>query len=904
MKELQGKIIETVENLSINGQLHPLQKAFWETGAVQCGYCTPAQILTAKAFLERNPNPTENEIRNELSEVLCRCTGYVRIIDAVMRAAAILRGESIPAFNPLELNLPKDLNKLILPEIFLRKGKTCSTLPPLVLTPEGMSKTLIIGRPELKVDGKKLVEGKPVFTDDIQLKGMLFAALLTSPHPHALIKEINISKAEALPGVICILTHKNIPRVKYASGGQSYPQPLPHDQVCLDNKVRHVGDRVAVVAAESREIAEEALRLIEVDYEVLPFVIDAREAMKDNAPLIHDESDTEGIFDPKHNIVYHIEAEVGVPDQAFKDADNIFEGDFHTPKQQHAQMEPHICISYLDEDDRLVIRSSTQVPFHVRRIIAPLIGIPIKNIRVIKPRIGGGFGGKQEILLEDLCGLLTLKTRRPVRLEYTRKQEFTSGRSRHRHFIHYKLGVKGEQVTAAELKLIGDTGAYGTHGLTVNMVGGFKGLTLYNAPNSRFICDVVYTNTPPAGAFRGYGAMQEQFGIEVLMDEIAEKMNLDAVEFKRNNWLKIGETMHLARKLGEGREGYDQSMATGALDQCVDIGIKATNYYFKRESYKNQTNNKIKSGIGFSVAIHGSGIAGLDMASATIKMNDDGSFNLLLGATDIGTGSDTILAQIAAEVLGTKIDDFIVYSSDTDFTPFDKGAYASSTTYISGGAVKKAATTIRGQILEQAALIFKLKSPSDLFIENGKVIAPDKRVLSFEEIALSSLHQQNQHQIMATESHMSYVSPPPTAAQFAEVEVNTENGEIKVDRLLMIVDCGRVMNPLTAAGQVEGGMAQALGFTLNEETYYNDQGQITNSNLRTYHIPKSNEMPPMDVIFVQTDEPSGPFGAKSVSEIAIDGVAPALVNAVHNATGLWFHDLPLTPEKIIRGLKE
>jgi len=903
MKDIQGKSIETVENLCKDGKLHPLQSMFWETGAVQCGYCTPAQILTAKALLEKNKNPTESDIRAALHNVLCRCTGFVRIIDAVLRSSAIMRGEAVPPYNVVDMTIPEDHKVINLPSEYMRHNGNTKPLMPIVLSPKSMPKVQVVGKPELKVDGRKLVEGKAVFTDDVQPEGMLFGALLTSPFPHAKIMNIDVSKAKTLPGVHAVLTYKDLPRIKYASGGQSFPQPPPYDQVCLDNKVRYVGDRVAVVAADTLEIAEEALRLIQVDYQELPFVIDPEQAMDESSPVIHDEKDTEGLYDARHNIVHHIEAEVGKPDEAFANADHIFTGKFHTPKQQHAQMEPHVCITYFDEDDRLIVRSSTQVPFHVRRIISPLIDIPIKNIRVIKPRIGGGFGGKQEVLIEDLCALLTIATHKPVKLEYTRKQEFTSSRTRHNHVIEYKVGIKDEMVIATELKLIGDTGAYGTHGLTVNMVGGFKGLTLYNAPNSRFICDVVYTNTPPAGAFRGYGAMQEQFAIEVLMEEIAEKIKVDVLEFKQKNWLKVGELMHLARKLGEGREGYDQAMATSALEQCVDIGIKATNYFEKREKFKQQTEGTLRHGIGFAVAIHGSGIAGLDMASATIKMNDDGSFNLLVGATDIGTGSDTILAQIAAEELGSRVEDFIVYSSDTDFTPFDKGAYASSTTYISGGAVKKAASAIKKQILEQAAAMFKIKDINSLIIDNRKVLTPDERMLTFKDIALSSLHQINQHQIMATESHISYVSPPPTAAQFAEVTVNTESGELKVDRLLMVVDCGRVINPLTAAGQVEGGMAQALGFATTEDVIFNEKGEMINSSFKDYHIYKSDELPPMDVIFIQTNEPSGPFGAKSVSEISIDGVAPALINAVHNATGVWFHDLPLTKTKLLNGLK-
>jgi len=373
--------------------------------------------------------------------------------------------------------------------------------------------------------------------------------LLTSPHAHASIKRIDASRARVLPGVHAVLTHEDLPRVKYASGGQSYPQPLPYDQVCLDNKVRHVGDRVAVVAAETPELAEEALRLIEVEYEILPAVVDMEDAMREGAPVIHDETDTDGIYDPRHNIVYHIDAQVGEIEKAFAEADHVFEGTYRTPQQQHVHLEPHVCITYWDEDDRLVIRTSTQVPFHIRRMVAPLINLPVKQIRVIKPRIGGGFGNKQEMILEDLCAHLTLVTKRPVRMEYTRTQEFTSSRRRHSNIMRYKIGVKDGAITAADLYLIGDTGAYGCHGLTVNMVGGFKGLTLYNPPNARFICDVVYTNTVPAGAFRGYGAMQCQFGIETLMAEAAEQLGLDVVAFKKANWLKVGEVMHLSSAL-------------------------------------------------------------------------------------------------------------------------------------------------------------------------------------------------------------------------------------------------------------------------------------------------------------------------------------------------------------------
>ncbi len=895
--EADGAEVITLEGLSDGQKLHPLQAAYIEAGAIQCGYCTPAQILLAKALLDDNPNPDDDEIRRALNRVLCRCTGYVRGVSAVQRAAQTLQGKEPTPFQPLHLPLPEDPHAVQLPEAYRRPDGGRSPLPPIVFTPSHLPKTQVVGQPETKLDARKLALGRPIFTDDQRPPGMLYGALLTSPHAHARIRRIDASKARALPGVHAVLTHEDLPRIKFASGGQSYPQPLPYDQVSLDNKVRHVGDRVAVAAAETPQIAQKALELIEVDYEILPAVMDPEAALQPGAPIIHDEDDTEGIHDPQRNLVHHIEAETGDVDAAFAEADQVFEGEYRTPRQQHVHMEPHVCITYFDEDDRLVIRTSTQVPFHIRRMVAPLIGLPVRQIRVIKPRIGGGFGNKQELILEDLCAHLTLATRRPVRMMYTRTQEFTSSRSRHPAIIRYRAAVKDEKLTAASLYFLSDTGAYGAHGLTVNMVGGFKGLTLYNPPNARFISDAVYTNSPPSGAFRGYGATQCEFGIEVLMAEIAEKLGLDVVEFKRKNWLKIGEPMHLSQQLGEGREGVEQKLTSSGIEACVDIGMKATDFKAKQQRYAAQ-NGRQRRGIGMAVVMHGSGIADLDMAAATLKMNDDGSFNLMTGSTDLGTGSDTILAQMAAEVLGVPLEDIIVYAADTDLTPFDKGAYASSTTYISGGAVVKTAQAVRTQIQAHAALMLGIDSPKTLKLADRQVWAPDGRKLSLAEVALSSLHQQNQHQIMATASHTSPKSPPPTAAQFAEVVVDLDSGKIEVERLLMVVDCGRVINPVTAAGQVEGGMAQSLGLALTEEMLFDEDGQPLNASLARYRIPRAARMPALDVIFVETYEDSGPFGAKSVGEISIDGVPPALASAVHNATGLWLREIPFTPERV------
>lgn len=928
-----GRRIETLEGLAPElpgqrGALHPLQLAFIETGAIQCGYCTPAQMLAAKSLLDRQPDPTEAEVRDALAGVLCRCTGYVRPVEAVLRAAAVLRGESVPpAPMPPTVNtfpsgmVPND--RLYEPpaEPDQPTGgsdwrpsrsdgdasgdvQTLTQTPVMVVAPP---QTKVVNKSEAKVDAVKLAKGRGVFTDDMEMPGMLYGALLTSPHAHARIVDIDTRAAERLHGVHAVLTYKNTARVMYASGGQSYPQPPPFDQVSLDYKVRHFGDRVAVVAAETTEIALAALRLIEVDYEALPAVLDPEQAMQPGAPVIHDELDAIKIHDAGRNLVHHLHADYGDVEAGFAAADFVFEGEYRTHQVQQASIEPHVCITWWDEDDRLVVRTSTQVPFHVRRIIAPLVGLPIRRIRVVKPRIGGGFGGKQEMLLEDLCAHLTVVTGRPVRMEYTREQEFASARSRHPEIMRYKTGVRKDgTLTAMELRMVADCGAYGTHGLTVPTVSGFRGLTTYKADALKWDCLVAYTNKPTPGAYRGYGAPQALFALELHMEEIAEAIGWDPIEFKRLNWVKEGDELVLARAMGEGREGYEQWVHSSGLEECVQEGIKAIDWQRKTDPDWRTVPGKphLRRGLGFAVCMHGTGIAGLDMGAASVKLNDDGSFNLLVGATDLGTGSDTVLAQIAAETLGVPLDEVVIYSSDTDFTPFDTGAYASSTTFISGGAVLKAAEEVSEQIRDHAAKHFFDGVDRDrLWLEDRHVCGPsDKRVL-LETVALHATHQADQHQIMATASHMSYLSPAPFAAQFAEVEVDTETGQVEVKKLVMAVDCGIAINPQTAAGQVEGGMVQALGFAHSEEMAYDEAGRLVTTDFVSYPIYRADEMPELGAILVQTYEPSGPYGAKAIAEIPKDGVAPALSSAIYDATGVRIRELPLTPERVWRALQ-
>jgi len=655
------------------------------------------------------------------------------------------------------------------------------------------------------------------------------------------------------------------------------------------------------------EIAEKALDLIRVDYELLPAVYDPEEAMQEGAPVIHDEPDAIGIHDATHNIAHDLHVSHNDVEAGFAAADHVFEHEYRVHQVQQVHIEPHICITWWDEDDRLVVRTSTQTPFHTRRMLAPLIDLPIRRIRVIKPRVGGGFGGKQEMLLEDLCAHLTLATGRPVRMEYSRELSFTSARSRHPQILRYKTGVKDDgTLTAIRLHIIADKGAYGSHGLTVQFVAGFRGLSTYMAPNLEFDCQVVYTNKPTPGAYRGYGAPQALFGLECHMEEIALALGRDLVEFKRLNWIKEGDEITMAKAMGEGREGFQQFVRSTGLEQCVQQGAAAIDWerYYNPDWPIDPERPHIRRGLGFAVGMHGSGIAGLDMGAAAIKLNDDGSFNLTVGATDLGTGSDTILAQIAAETLGVPLQNIIIYSSDTDFTPFDTGAYASSTTYISGNAVLKAAEKVRQQIIDHAAkYLFIEADPERMVLDASRVWTHDDRSVPLAEVALHSLHQEDQHQIMATASHMSYESPPPFSAQYVEIEVDMETGQVNVPKMVLAVDCGTAINPVTASGQVEGGLIQALGYALCEEMVYDEAGRLLTTDLRDYKIYAADEVPEMGVILVQTYEPSGPFGAKAIAEIPKDAVAPAIANAIYHATGVRIRSLPFTPERVWQAIR-
>jgi len=761
---------------------------------------------------------------------------------------------------------------------------------------------LVVGRNVRKVDGVKLVTGGAAFTDDVQIPGMLHGKILPSPHAHARIRRIDTRKAKALAGVHAVLTYKDVPRVPHTTAGQAWPEPSPYDTYMLDSKVRFVGDRVAAVAAESRAIAERALRLIEVEYEILPAVLDMEQAMAAGAPVIHDEPDSTKIYDREHNIAGYILREIGNVDHGFREADYIIEREYRTQRQQHCPLEPHVTISWLDADGRLVIRTSTQVPYHCRRQVAMILQIPVSRVHVIKPRIGGGFGGKQEMLLEDICGALALATRRPVKIEYTREEEFYMARSRHPQRLRMKMGVKRDgTVIASQLTVLATTGAYGSHSTTVQGNTGSKVLPLYRAPHLRFECHVVYTNAPVAGAFRGYGCPQGFFAQETLVDEIACELGMDPMDFHRNNVIRLGDTDLLSAQLGEGKEGLPRLVRSCGLPQCMETAARAIGWVKKRKKFPNG-HSHLRRGVGMACTMQGSGIAGVDWASAFLKMNEDGSFFLQVGASDVGGGADTVLSQIAAETLGVSLDKIIITSGDTDITPFDVGAYASSTTIISGGAVKKAAGKVRAQVLELASKM--LDAPVDqLDCANNEIFTTCacRRSVSMSDLAMQAMYKEKL-QIMDGASHFNTDSPPPFCATFAEVEVDTETGQVRVLHLATAVDPGTAINPMQAEGQVEGAVAQGLGYALTEELLLDAAGRPVNPNFLDYKMFGAQDMPKLTTILVETDEPLGPYGAKSISEVPINGPAPAIANAIFHAVGVRIRKLPIRPEDVLRAL--
>ena len=764
----------------------------------------------------------------------------------------------------------------------------------------------VVARSVAKTDALTLACGAPVFTDDVDTRGVLHGAILYSPHAHARITRIDIAGAEAIPGVRAVLCHANTPRVLHTTAGQGYPEPSPYDTPLFARKMRFVGDRVAAVAAESREAAEKALAAIDVEYELLEPVFDIVTADADGSPVIHDEADAHVpipvTYEPQRNIAAAVDGAAGDVGGALAGADVRIAREFESHYAHHCPMETHVCVTYFDPDGRLVIRTSTQVPFHVRRIVARVLEMPVRDIRVIKPRIGGGFGVKQEVFLEQVCAMLTQRTGWPVKIELSRAEEFISSRTRHPSIVRVEAGFDNDgKVLALDMRVRTNTGAYGAHALTVASNCGSKVLPLYPTPHVSFSADSVYTNLPVGGAYRGYGATQAAFAMECVMDEAAELLGIDPLELRARNHIREGGSSPVFRMLGEGTEGVEQTVESVGLPECMRIGAEEIGWH-DREARK-PTDGPLRRGFGLAVGMQGSSIPQIDMGGASIKMNEDGSFNLLIGATDLGTGSDTVLAQIAAETLGVEVDHVVVYSSDTDLTPFDVGAYASSTTYLSGTAVEKAARKVAEQIKTVAAEVLGADAAS-LELVDGRAVEPRGGSVTLAEVGRRSLYTHNQHQIAAFASHITEKSPPPFAAHFVEIDVDTETGQVHVLKYVACVDCGTAVNPKLAEGQVEGAVLNAISFALTEEYRFDETGRMRNPSFRDYKIWSTADMPELTCILVPTYEPTGPYGAKSVSEIGINGALPAISNAIYDAVGVRIRTSPFSPEKILEALND
>ncbi|MBC8423852.1 molybdopterin-dependent oxidoreductase [bacterium] len=762
-----------------------------------------------------------------------------------------------------------------------------------------------IGRNLPKIDGVGLVMGRPAFTDDLAPRDALIVKALRSPHAFARIASLETAAAAAMPGVACVLTWRDVPRVAVTRAGQGHPEPSPRDRFILDEYVRHVGDEVAVVAAETEARADAALDAIAVEYEQFEPVLDY-ETAEGHASVLHPEPEAHENFpigfDPANNVASAYEMHVGDVDAAVADAEVVLKRTYRTQAQQHVALEPMACAVWLDLHGRLNVVSSTQTPWHVRRIMARALDMPVKDIRVNKPRIGGGFGGKQMIHGELLCGLATRRTGRPTKMVYSRREVFEATNTRHPMRLDVTLAAHRDgRLRAIDMRVLSDTGAYGEHALTVFMVAGAKTLPLYNKVEAvRFGGKTVYTNRVPGGAFRGYGAIQGNFALESALDELARELDLDPVALREMNMIAEGETSPIFAIMGEGTEGVAMTVESCKLPACIARGkalIGWDDKYPRRETGPDRVR-----GVGLALAMQGSGIPGIDMAAATLKLNDFGSFNLLIGATDLGTGSDTVLAQIAAETLGVGSDRIIVYSSDTDRTPFDTGAYASSTTYVSGHAVREAALKMKAELVAEGARALGCEAGEADF--DGAAVAGPGGSISLEDLSTQLLDSEHQKQLCTTGSHLCEKSPPPYMAGFAEVEVDTATGKVELVDYVAVVDCGQAINPNLARVQVEGGLAQGVGLALTEEVRYGKRGHLRTRDLMTYKIPSREDLPSLRAELVESHEPSGPFGAKSIGEIGIDTPPAAIANAVANAVGVRVRDLPLTPEKVLAALAE
>lgn len=754
-----------------------------------------------------------------------------------------------------------------------------------------------VGKGVIKKDAMALVTGQPVYCDDLAPKDCLIVKLLRSPHAYAKIRSIDTSIAKRIPGIEAVYTYEDVPTSRFTLAGQSYPEPSPYDRRILENVVRYVGDEVAIVAGANEDCVDRALKAIKVDYEVLEPLLDFEKSI-DNTIVVHEEEDYKCLCeignDVKRNIVSSGESVVGDVDAVLKECDVVLERDYHTKANAQAMMETMRSYCYIDTYGRLNCVSSTQIPFHVRRILSNALEIPKSKINVIKPRIGGGFGAKQTACCEIFTAFVTWKLKKPSKIVYTREETFAASNSRHEMKMHVRIGATKEgTIEAIDLYTLSNQGAYGEHGPTTIGLAGHKSLPLYNhVKASHFTYDVVYTNTMRAGAYRGYGATQGQFAVESIINELADELNMDPCEIRFKNMTRENEVLS---------QYYNEELNACALDRCLEKAMEMIDY--KNKTLRRDMGDFVR-GLGVSLSMQGSGISGLDVGSVEIKLQDDGFYTLSIGATDMGTGCDTILAQMVAECMDCDVDQVVTSSLDTDHAPYDTGSYASSTTYVTGMAVVKACEKLRNSILEAAAGFFNVDK-EDIEFDGKKINTLDHvHEMSLAEFADTCFNGGIAKALIASDSHMSPTSPPPFMVGIAEVDVDKLTGEIKVHDYVSVVDCGTVINPNLARVQAEGGIVQGIGMALSEDITYSNEGKMRNRNFLQYKLPTRVDVPSVRVEFESSYEDNGPFGAKSIGEVVINTPTSAIASAIKHATGVQVRTLPITAEKVLLGKED
>jgi putative selenate reductase molybdopterin-binding subunit len=868
--QAEGRSLETVESLMENGRLSALQEAMLDAGVVQSAFTSPAAALLLEELIRRVAEPTEDDVRDALSGLFSRATGYRQFFLAVELARQ--RRKDPRSAAPVAEEFRPDLR--------------------------------VIGKNSRRVDGVKLVAGMKAYVEDRVEPGSCILAMLRSPHARARITRIDTTAAEALPGVLAVFTHHTSPALSYTNAGQGFPEPSPYDVRMFSKHVRYAGDRVAAVVAEDEPTAREALRRIVVTYEELPPVLSLDDAMRPNAPAVHGDHLPDIVYqfpigaDAARNLAASATGAIGDVEKGFAEADAVVERTYTTSRVHTTPLEPHVVYTRMD-GDRLVIHASTQVPWHLRRIVSRVLGLRENKVRVIKERIGGGYGSKQDILLEEVCALATLRTGRAVFFKYTREEDFIAATTRHPFRITVKMGAKKDgSLTAIRMMVDADTGAFGNHALTVPMNACSKSLPLYRCANVSFEVRSWYTNHVPSGAYQGYGAPQGSFAVQMAAAELAAALGMDHLDFIEKNRVREGDLLEILKCLGEGRPGAATRVRSCGLEQAIAEGRKSIEWGCRPRS----PDADVRIGKGVAIIQQGSGLPGLDQSAADVTLLSDGTFMVHSGGADLGTGLDTVLAKIVAEVMCCRVDEVAVLTGDTDSTPFDKGAYASSGTFFTGNAVLKAAEALAVRMRDAAAALLKQPAEELAFSLPGAV-AGSRGSISYAELAHRCQGGDGAGVLTGSASFTTEDAAFPYAAHFCEVAVDTRTGVATVTRYHAVHDSGTPINPELALGQIYGGVLKSIGHALYEEMIFDEKGRCLTTGLAAYGAPMIQELPrDLRARLVQTDDPFGPFGGKSVAEISVNGAAPAIAAAIHDAAGVWMREWPFTPEKILAAL--